>query len=736
MTWIGLLNRILLLCSTSMICNSLLAQATSFAPFVDGHYLDFITTPEDQTILLTTQGSYFLNQKEAMPITTLGNLRIEERLQTCSSHFTFFPLDNGSMVQLYDHGGLDINKKYLDAAIYLRYENGDNWKVTDKIWFRNKDDVNYAFKLFEDYNPENTTYTDGAVFQQVIWLSTAAEGIVRIEKPKGDSRFRVRKYVEGTDLLSNECTALCRYGTNGVIIGHYGGLTCLGDFLVDFSDITVQPVKQILVDDEIIWCLTQDAIIKVSGTKATAIDLPELEEDEKLLRMEIKKDKSLLLLTEESFHLIPYQPFESQIVENAQPERAVQFYQIRSNKYYSDGESVYGYNTKTQEWENHPGKKVPTQVVSEDNRVTLLYGDNTGSVITKDSAKTLIYISETQSDILGYSRKYGKEYHLTRNGIYLRNNGGEFLRLNQEEDSFYKHIRTYDGLEFAFGETGIYQIQDQELLPVDGIGKHEIFPYSQNQFYFEDKLVTFSKRSLKVLDLPTSTLTSVNLAPLKILDILEKEDFVWVLTEKSLISISKNSLLSGEKIISAVLPLNQALPEEARLVNGLIGDQIFVAGKSQLLEIDLEAIQTDYRSQMHLVYIEDKKENRVVPRDGIYKVGMDDLPLTLSFSPNIYSNASAKYSFHLNHEGKNNSVWKNDGQYEFDVEESGKYTLVAKYIDDIYGIKHITESTQLYVSKNPVLATTSEVSLWRVPLILITLLLLWSGWWLKGKLSS
>ena len=736
MTRIGLINNLLILFCISVLCNRVLAQPTSFAPLVDGHYLDFITTPSDQTILLTTQGSYILNEKEAMQAASLGTLRLMERLQSNNSPTAFFPLDNGSMAQLTREGKLEVNKKYLDPAIYLRYENGDNWKVTDKIWYRSKEDVNFAFKLFEEHNPEETRYTDGVVYQQVVWLATADQGIVRIEQPKGDSRFRVRQYYEGNDLLSNECTALCRYGTNSVLVGHYGGLTSVGDFQVDFSDLTVKPVKQIVVDDEIIWCLTQDAIIKVTANgKATAIELPQLELDEDLLRLAVKKDKSLLLLSEESFHVIPYQTYITHTVENARYNEPIQFYQIRSNKYYSDGQAVYGYNSKKQEWEVHSGKKVPNQVVSESDRVTLLFDDGTGTVIAKDSAQVIANLSHTVSDIINVNRVGWKQYHLTEDGFYLKKGKDSFEKLSKVEDRYYKHVTTAAGTEYVFGESGVYNLAEEELTALDWVGKKETYPYSQNQFAYEGKLITFSRSALKVIDLRSQSLQSINLAPLKILDIVEKQDAIWVLTKKSLISIRKNDILMGEKVISSVLPLNQTL-EKANLVNGALDNQVYIAGQSQLIEADLDAAISDYASQMHLVYIADKNGKQVVSEEGVITVGMGDLPLTLSYSPNTYGSTSAKYSFHLNHKGKNNSVWKNDGQYEFDVAESGKYTLVAKYVDDIYGSKHITEPSQFYVTKETVIATTSGVSLWHVPLILLTLLLLWSGWWLKGKLTA
>ena len=410
MTRIGLNILLILLIGIgiSADCNRLTAQAHSFAPLVDGHFVDFINTRDNQTILLTTQGSYILSQKEAFPLTSLGNIRLQRRLQSRNGPLVFLPLDNGSMAQVLRDGELEV-QNYLDPAIYLRYESGDNWKVTDKIWYRSKEDVNFAYKLFDQFNPEETTYTDGVVYQQVAWLSTSDKGIVRIEQPRGQSNFRVRAYKDD-DLLSNECTALCRYGTTGVLVGHYGGLTSLGEFQLDFSDLTNQAVKQIIVEDDLIWCLTQDAIIKVTpNAKATLVDLPHLEENEQLLRLEIRDDKSLMLLSEESLHYIPNQPYDIHEIENASSE-AIQFYQIRSNKYYTDGQGVYGFNPVEQIWELHKGKKVPEKVLSAEDRVTLLFGDSTGMTIAKDSAQTLARITEAKSDILNVSRMRGLEY--------------------------------------------------------------------------------------------------------------------------------------------------------------------------------------------------------------------------------------------------------------------------------------------------------------------------------------
>ena len=386
-------------------------------------------------------------------------------------------------------------------------------------------------------------------------------------------------------------------------------------------------------------------------------------------------------------------------------------------------------------WELHKGKKVPEKVLSAEDRVTLLFGDNTGMTIAKDSAQTLARITEAKSDILNVSRMRGLEYHQTATGFY-RKDGTEYTQLNEIEDSYYKHISTGDDTEYVFGASGIYQLEEEILTALDWTGMKQTYPYSKNQFAYNGHLVTFDMSAIKVVDLHNKTSKNINMAPFKVLDLIDKEDQVWVLTQKALVSISKNALLDGERIITSVVPIHQSL-SEAQLVNSDLDNQLYIAGINQLIEVDLEEATSDFTSEMHLLYTTDKDGKRVVPQDdGILEVNMSDLPLTLSYSSNIYETAKAKYSFHLNHKGENNSQWQNDGHYEFDVEEAGRYTLVAKYVDDIYGSKYLAKPTQLYVNKETVIATTSTVSWWRLPLILITLLLLGSGWWLKGKLTA
>ncbi len=704
-------------------------QSISFQPVVDGHYLDFYITDSGQTVLVTTQGSYILNQKEALLITALDSTLLENRIQCGYDQPILYPLDNGYMAHLSKDGHLDILDR-VKKGIYLKFANGDSWKISDKIYFKTKEEHHLAFKFFHQYNPEDYTYTDGFVYQQVVWLATADHGLVSFEKPMGQSEILIKEYRQSTGLLSDACTTLCRNGSTGVYVGHYGGISSIGEFQLDLSEYTQEAVEQIVVDGDIIYCLTKDALIKISPElKSEKISLP-VSDYENLLKMTVREDKSLMVLSEESIHILPQQAYSQQALVNEKQESPVKYYEVRNNRYYSDGTSVYGYNPEKQIWEKHKGKKAPEHIVTEDNKVKLLFSNGQGLVIASDSAQVLKRIKSEKTNLLDVSYADGQEFHLTTDGLYRKDKIG-YTMINVDKEVFYKQIS--DSRDYVFSENAIYSLTKSRLETVLPAHHREGYPFSQNQFASYGRLVTFTHKGLVVIDMENNLVSMINMAPVTILDIAEKQDDIWLLTPRSLVALDKGKALNGEKIITRVLPLHQKM-EQARLYN-VSGDKLVIASNNNLIDVDLNGSISSIMDQMDLVYATTEGGRQLVREDGVFKVMKKDLPLKLNFASTNYYDNKAKYSYHLNYEGENSSEWSNSGEYLFETLVGGHYTLVAKYVDDVYGVKYTTDPIKIQVLEETVEATSESVSAWRLPLILISLLLLWFGWWLKGKIT-
>ena len=723
------LYSVIFLVCASLQTNTAVGQSISFQPVVDGHYLDFYVTDSGQTILLTTQGSYILNQKETFLITALDSLRLERRLQSGYEQPILYPLNNGSMAHLNKDGQIDVLDR-VDRGIYLKYANGDSWKIADKIYFKTKEENQLAYKLFQQYNPDVYAYTDGFVHHQVIWLATEDRGLISAEKPMGQSEILIKEYRQSGGLFSDSCTALSRNGSTRVYVGHYGGISSIGEFQLDLSQHTLEAITQIVVDGDFIYCLAKDALIKISpDLTAQKMALP-VSAGESLLKMTIRADKSLMVLSEESVHIVPQQAYVQEKIANTNAERPLQYYEVRNNRYYTDGVSVYGYNPQKQEWEKHKGKKAPAHIVAENEQVKLLFSDGRGLVLASDSAQVLRRINSDKTNLLDVTYSRGQEFHLTGDGLYRKDKIG-YTMINADRKAFYKHISGNE--EYLLSADAIYTMTDSRLELVLQSGDQEGYPFSQNQFAADGHLVTFTRKGLVVLDMEDNRPSIINMAPITILDIAEKQDDIWLLTPKSLVALDKRKALSGEKIITRVLPLHQTIGA-ARLYN-IAGDQLVIASNSSLIDVDLNGSISSIMDQMDLVYVTTKGGRHISKEDGVFVVKKKDLPMKLNFASTNYYDNKAKYSYHLNYKGENSSEWSNTGEYNFEAQDGGHYTLVAKYVDDVYGVKYTTDPILIQVLEETVEATTETVSTWRLPLILISLLLLWFGWWLKGKMT-
>lgn len=118
------------------------------------------------------------------------------------------------------------------------------------------------------------------------------------------------------------------------------------------------------------------------------------------------------------------------------------------------------------------------------------------------------------------------------------------------------------------------------------------------------------------------------------------------------------------------------------------------------------------------------KGNSLLSVDNAIMVNKEDLPLTLSYGSTSYRAENARYSYHLNYDGKNASQWNSTDNFIFDPSAPGRYTLVSKYVDEIYCSKFVSEPLVLEL-KPDVEVKPERASFIHIPFIGLSLLLLW-----------
>lgn len=711
------------------LCAGLVAQANiSFTPQVDGELIDMVPY-QNRLILVSSNGIYDLNLKETRLIQTLGEREIFKPLQNVNPQQKrmYYPVSDSSMVAL--HRGKLRKELQYGQGIYLKTTDGDRWLISDTIALDQARTDIREFRKFEQFNPPGQYYTDGATYENNILLSTAELGVVKISKPKGTSDYKVKIYNEQAGLLSNHCTSLRIFSKDHFAIGHPEGISVVQYGRARYHSLSMHatsPIIQVALDhSDRYWAATSDRIFLITGNDYEPLDL-NLDYNEEIRKILVRPDNSLLVMTNSNLHIIPDLYRKKYQIVNKREDRPVSYYSIRNNKYYSDGKTVYCLDKAKDNWEPHLKKAAPQRIIKNDaGHTTLVFKNNKCLKLSDRTASRLSKFSIPDGeDLININQIGSNKYYCTGSNLYEGNNQ-HFKLINEENDVFYKVLETEKGGRYAFGAKGIYAIEDNEMTPLLASYKNSKFPLSNNQFATDGKLVTFNKQSIKIIDEESSAPIDVNVAPLEILDIRQLEGQVWVLSKKSLISLRKSSLLAGRFDIINVIPHYQELEQGTLEIEG--DKRMVIVTESNIFQLKLDELHPHQEPTIRIAKVETAAGNILQASRGSYEINEADLPVTFDFCSDNYWTDNIKYSYHVNHNGKNSSEWKKENIFSFDAVQNGKFTLVAKYKDDIYGSQVMSDPILINVSGFPE-ELPSELSAGpnHTPFIVISLLLLCS----------
>jgi len=710
------------------LCTGLVAQANvKLTPDVKGELIDIVPCGS-KLVLVSSYGIYDLNLQQTQLIQSLGDREILPPLQTQNPHQRkmYYPVSDSSLIAL--SNSTLTTELQSSQGIYLKTSQGDTWIVTDSIMMDEGESSFQEFEKFKAFNPESQYYTDGATHENSILLSTVELGVVKITRPKATSEYKIKMYDESSGLLSNHCTTLSIFGKDHYGVGHPEGISIIQYGKARYQSLSTHvtsPIIHLTQDyDDKIWAATAERLFLIYDQGYEPVDI-DLQFNEEIRRIVVRPDNCLFVMTNSSIHIIPDNQRKElpRFIENEAGR--VNYYCIRNKKYYSNGNLVYCLNRGNNTWEPHPRKRAPQRIIKDEKGHTTLVFDNNKCLKLSDRTATrLSKFTIPDGEDLNNINAIGKnKYYCTGSNLYEGNNQ-HFKLISEENDQFYKVIETENGNRFAFGAKGIYAIDDTTATPLLASYKNSDFPFSYNQFATKAKLVTFDKQSIKIIDEHTLAPIDINVTPLEILDIKQVENQLWVLTKKSLISLRLPALLEGRMDITHVNPHYKNVDEGQLEMEGK--SELLIITKEGITMLDLDEIMSYTEPSMRLAKVESEDGDILRSSKGQYQIHAADLPVQFQFCSDNYWTDNIKYSYHVNHNGKNSSEWKQENLFTFEAKQNGKFTLVAKYKDDIYGSQVTSEPILINVSgyeaESPIeLASGPNLT----PFIVISLLLLW-----------
>jgi len=178
--------------------------------------------------------------------------------------------------------------------------------------------------------------------------------------------------------------------------------------------------------------------------------------------------------------------------------------------------------------------------------------------------------------------------------------------------------------------------------------------------------------------------TKSNLYQVYILDVHENGTLVWLFCSKSIVALDKVKLATGKAEIVKVIPIYQEL-EKGQMYK-LSDDEIWAMGTDQVFRINVNDPITKYTPKMQVYKVRNQEGDELDVDDSEINVKGSDFPISVSYNGTNFWTDNINYAYHLNYDGKNVSEWRNENAYKMNYLGTGKYTLNAKFKDDIYGV--------------------------------------------------
>jgi len=590
------------------------------------------------------------------------------------------------------------DKLFINSSAYL--SNGRHWRMA---------------KPLNDYSH----FADGQLFRDKAYLANKEDGVYILNE-----RLEPEVLTTKDGLESNRCTAITVCGDRDFYVGHKGSVTRIKGKEIKTFDLIpyIGPhavCEMEVVKERKVWGITYNKLFSITDDKVQVHNL-DLLPGELLMAIHISKDDNVWVLSDRAMYLLPCEILPKMSLATSKTEEPAEIYDIRGNTYYSNGVSVYKYRPESQSWQRERRRKAPIKVIPDyEGHPLLILKDNKGVHIHKVNANLLSEMTFTEDQVENVQLVNSSKLISTATSLYQRV-GNEFKVLNEAEDHFYKVIATDFG-HYAFAQSGVYKILSEAATPLLSTFNNFQYSTSKNQFYADEKVVTFTASGIQLIDAKNESLDVINVTPLKILDILEGETVVWLLTTKSILAINKAKMLDGKLEVVKTLPLYDNLP------NGRLerreGDELWAVGSDKIFKVKSSTAVGGVQPRLRLHKIINASGRSIYTDKEKVSVPFSELPLTLVYKSSSYWTDNIRYAFHVNHDGKNISEWTTKPTYILDGEEGGKYTVNAKYKDDIYGV-NIQAPTLTIEVKESAIVEAGASRYFLIPISLISLLIL------------
>lgn len=700
--------------------HSVSAQVYKRIPVDLSGKLHDVISIDDRIHIVASDGIYDFNNLTAEKLAILDEKTIMPPLQNYSDtdEAFYYPMDFGGYTSYDKHKALmSMESGNVEDGIILKRKDGTKWLINSSLYRLDLEEWSLV-KSFDQY----PSFSDGKVLRNKIFLSSYGKGIYIL-----NDRLEVERFTEEEGLSNDYCTSLCLKNESEIYVGHRGGLSIVKGAEIEKVNLQSQIGKAMVTELEMdkegkLWGLTGHVLFYYFNDEINKIKI-ELKPGEKLESFHISDDQNLWVLSDRAMYLLPNNVTPSwKIVNKNREGKLVDFYNIRGKDYYSDGKSVYSLDAKKNSWQKELRKKAPEHVLTyAGGHPILVFANNKGMCLHSKSAKKLKGFTIPDEEEISCISKIGrKTYYSTENNLYEKI-GQEFKLISPKEDHYYSLVEASSSV-FAFGESGIYKMTKDEMVPLLSSYNNHSYPPSRNQFLLEDKLATFTRNSIHLIDSEDESLDVIQMAPLNILDIKEQDVVVWVLCSKSLIAISKSELLKGKLEIIKTLPLYQEI-ENGKLYQKN-ENELWAVSKNDVFRVDVHNSVSIYKPKFDLHKIINVNGKQIhINKKNITVVKQDDLPLEIEYKATNYWTDKIKYAFHINHDGKNISEWKSHATCKLENREAGRYTINAKYKDDIYGLSIEAEPLIVELPKTVVIEAGAS-RLFIIPIMIISLVVL------------
>lgn len=669
-----------------LVCQNLDAQSISlYDPQIQGDHLDLITIPEKGLHILASDGIYKVTTDQAVKIKNFPtSLASAFRSQNINDNPHFIKSPQGYVWRLntsYDLENLDIDFRNcaigsLDKKIYavqkdIRVFDGNEWTIIDL--------------------PESSSqYLDISFSNNSLWIAHYKHGVFQLDQDEILTQF-----LSEDGLFQSTSTSIDTHN-DSIIVGHNGGLSIFANEDWTTLDLSKWIVKAPILDIECnnkeeIFLMSPKRLLKLTNGSIHPISLT-LQKSEELIAIVIDDFEVLWILSNK--RLFSLKQKATEYFHDKSSDLTNKLYRIRNNTYFSNGIQVFKYNPISSKWLLNPNKKAPNEVsVDQEGHTSLIFNPEYIMKVNDQTGKIIYRVRLPKNERVLNDVVLDKDHYLCTDKALFKFENRQLKRLQCSTDSFYNVIKHHDQY-YALAKRGIYAIEGDSLNPLLGFYNNTIFPLTKNQFELENEIISFTPNAILKINLSEGNSQSIEFPHLNILDICKVQDRLFVLTERSLLSLELKDL-TIDPTLNFIDHFEKTL-EEGQLYK--LEDDLWIGTQGGLYRVKDPNTSTIPYPRLSFSEAFDSQENRLLPNaNASINVHMEHLPLKLAYVSNDNLNTNQQFTFHIGGPTGNQTQWQNESSFLFEPNQAGQYVVRVKRNDDVFGRSIISESLTINV---------------------------------------